>query len=180
VDFRSYNDYEIIDLIRQGSEEAWNLMFDKYRWLIAKKITKFNLTADFDDRFQEGLMVLHKSIVRFDDRKNKSFTRYFETNLEHHLITIVRARQRQNRFAIERLPLLLADEIRETEAHYHEQADIEAGLASLSPFERTIFTERMIKRRPTAEIARTLCVPPKKVYNAVERIRKKIKMRLEP
>ncbi len=180
MDFRQYNDYEIIDLIRQGSEEAWNLMFDKYRWLIAKKISKFNLTAEYDDRFQESLMVMHRSILHFDDRMNKSFTRYFESNLEHHLISVIRARQRQNRFAAERLPLLLADEVRETEAAYYTSAEIEAGIGSLSAFERTIFQERMIRRRPIAEIASALAVPPKKVYNAVERVRKKIKMRLEP
>lgn len=180
MDFRNYNDYEIIDLIRQGSEEAWNLMFEKYRWLIAKKITKFNLTAEFDDRFQESLMVMHRSIVHFDDRKNKSFTRYFESNLEHHLISVIRTRQRQNRFMVERLPLLLADEIRETEATYYTRDEIEDGIGTLSPLEKAVFEERMVKNRPIAEIAAAMAVPPKKVYNAVERIRKKIKMRLEP
>jgi RNA polymerase sporulation-specific sigma factor len=180
VDFRRFNDYEIIDLIRQGNEDAWKLMFEKYRWLIAKKITQFNLTSEFDDRLQEGLMVLHKSIVRFDDRHNKSFTRYFESNLEHYYITVVRARQRQYRFLVEKMPLLVADQVRETPTDYHSEADIVAGIDSLSSFERTIFSERMIHRRSASEIARTLCVPPKKVYNAVERIKKKIKMRLDP
>lgn len=180
MDFRDYNDFEIIDLIRQGSEEAWNLMFTKYRWLIAKKIAKFNLTAEYDDRFQEALMVLHRSIERFDDRHNKSFTRYFETNLEHHLITVVRARQREYRFMVERLPLLLEDEVRETEVPYGAKEEIVAGIESLSPFERTVFVERMIRQVPATEIARRLGITPKKVYNAAERIKKKIKLRLEP
>lgn len=179
MDFRDYNDYEIIDLIRQGSEEAWNLMFAKYRWLIAKKISKFNLAADYDDRFQESLMVLHRSIVHFDDRMNKSFTRYFESNLEHHLISVIRTRQRQYRFAAERLPLLLADEIRESDAPRYSKDEIEAGIGSLSPLERKIFEERLMRHRPIAEIATVLGVPAKTVYNAVERIRKKIKARLD-
>jgi len=180
VEFRNYNDYEIIDLIKQGNEEAMNLMFEKYRWLIAKKITKFNLTDIFEDCYQEGLMVLHRSVLRFDDQHNKSFTRYFETNLEHHLISVIRSRQRKNRFMNEKLHLLVTDEIREPEAVYPAEAEIMAGLESLSPFEKKIFTARLIQGKAIKEIAETLCVPPKKVYNAVERIRKKIKMRLEP
>jgi hypothetical protein len=44
MDFRNYNDFEIIDLINQGNEEALELMFEKYKYLVAKKISHFNLT----------------------------------------------------------------------------------------------------------------------------------------
>ena len=60
MNFRDYNDFEIINLVKQGDEEAFKLMVDKYRFLVAKKIKNFNLMTDFDDCFQEALMLLHK------------------------------------------------------------------------------------------------------------------------
>lgn len=90
-----HNDYEIIDLIKDGNQDALLLMFDKYKNLISKKIYKFNLVYDYDDAYQEALMILYKSIIKFDDRHLKSFTRFFELNLDRRFITIVTKRVRR-------------------------------------------------------------------------------------
>lgn len=178
MDFRNYNDFEIIDLIKQGNEEALELMFAKYRYLVAKKISHFNLTDQFDDCFQEGMIVLYKSVQKFDDGRNKSFTRYFETNLEHHFISILRARRRQIRFQVEKLPRLVEYEVAETERDYYTQEDIRAALDRLSDFEKIVFRARFLEEKEMSDIAREQDVPVKKVYNAVDRIRKKVKMYL--
>ena len=78
MQYIKHNDYEIIHLIKEGNQDALALMFDKYKNLISKKISKFNLVYDYDDAYQEALMILYKSIVKFDDRQLKSFTRFFE------------------------------------------------------------------------------------------------------
>ncbi|MBU1020057.1 MAG: helix-turn-helix domain-containing protein, partial [Firmicutes bacterium] len=57
-----HNDYEIINQIREGNQEALELMFGKYKAFISKIIYKYNLYYDFDDMFQEGQMILYKSI----------------------------------------------------------------------------------------------------------------------
>ena len=87
--YQKHNDYEIINLIREGNDEALELMFDKYSRLISKKIFKFNLYFEYDDMYQEGMMILYKSINSFDEIYAKSFTRYFELNLERKFITIL-------------------------------------------------------------------------------------------
>lgn len=178
MDFRNYNDFEIIDLINQGNEEALELMFEKYRYLVAKKISHFNLTDEFDDCFQEGMIVLYRSVKKFDDARNKSFTRYFETNLEHHFISIIRARRRQIKFQIEKLPRLVDFEVGETEPDFYTKEDIREALERLSDFEKIVFQSRFIEEKELAQIAREQDVPVKKVYNAVDRIRKKVKMYL--
>ena len=94
--YQRYNDYEIINLIREGNDEALKLMFDKYSRLISKKIYKFNLYFDYDDMHQEGLMILYKSIKVFDEAYAKSFTRYFEQNLERKFSTILTKKIRRN------------------------------------------------------------------------------------
>ncbi len=87
--YLKHNDYEIISQIREGNDEALELMFDKYSRFISKKIFKFNLYFEYDDMYQEGLMILFKSIKTFDEIYSKSFTRYFELNLERKFITII-------------------------------------------------------------------------------------------
>jgi RNA polymerase sporulation-specific sigma factor len=179
MDFRNYNDFEIIDLINQGNEEALELMFEKYKYLVAKKISHFNLTDEFDDCFQEGMIVLYKSVRKFNDSHNKSFTRYFETNLEHHFISIVRSRRRRIRFMTEKLPRLVEYEVEEKEREIYTPAEIESALALLSEFERAVFQARFIEGKDVNETALQTGSTVKKVYNAADRIRKKIKMHLQ-
>lgn len=179
MDFRSYNDYEIIDLVKQGNEEALQLMIDKYRYLIAKKITKFNLTEDFDDYFQEGLLVLYRSILRYDDSRIKTFTRYFEMNYEHHLISAIRSKTRKMKFTIEKLPMLYGDSISECKSEYYSEDEIKAVLHVLSTLEKRIFQRRFIENYDVKTIAEIEALDIKTVYNAVERIRKKIKLHLD-
>ena len=95
MQYIKHNDYEIINLIKEGNQDALALMFDKYKNLISKKICKFNLVYDYDDAYQEALMILYKSIVKFDDHQLKSFTRFFELNLDRRFITIVSKRVRR-------------------------------------------------------------------------------------
>lgn len=178
MDFRNYNDFEIIDLINQGNEEALELMFEKYKYLVAKKISSFNLTDEFDDCFQEGMIVLYKSVRKFNDTHNKSFTRYFENNLEHHFISIIRSRRRHIKFMIEKLPKLVDYEVEERESEIYTQQDIEGALALLSDFEKKVFQARFIENKDIKTTATETEAPVKKVYNAVDRIRQKIKMHL--
>ncbi len=179
MDFRNYNDYEIIDLVKQGNEEALQLMIDKYRYLIAKKISKFNLTDDFDDYFQEGLLVLYRSILRYDDSRIKTFTRYFEMNYEHHLISAIRTKTRKQKFTIEKLPMLYGDSIGENKSEYYSEDEIKAVLHVLSTLEKRIFERRFIENYDVKTIAEIEALDVKTVYNAIERIRKKIKLHLD-
>jgi len=178
MDFRNFNDYEIIDMIRQGDEEALKLMFDKYKYLVAKKIVKFNLTDEYDDCFQEGMIVLYRSVRKFDDSRNKSFTRFFETNLEHHFISTIRSRSRRAAFLREKSHKLVEFEVAETDEAACTETEIREAMATFSEFEKQVFDARFIREKEIRTIGQDLGVPAKKVYNAIDRIRQKIKMRL--
>jgi len=179
VNFRDYNDYEIIDSIKQGNEEALTLMVEKYRYLIAKKIIKFNLISEFDDYYQEGLMVLYRSVLKFEDRYLKTFTRFFELNYERHLITAIRTRQRKQRFITEKLPMFYDDAVQEARVDYYSECEIKSVLKDLSGLEKTIFERRFIQNQEVKKIAELENIEVKTVYNAIERIRKKIKLHLD-
>lgn len=179
MDFRNYNDFEIIEFVQQGSEEALQLMVDKYKLFIAKKISKFNLYYQYDDSYQEALIVLYRSIMRFKPIYNKTFTRYFEMNLENCFISIIRKNTRYYKFINEKLPILYRDQICETPYDYVSETDFNQFVERLSSFEKIVFEHKFFKNLEINDIANNLNCGTKKVYNAIERIRTKLKMHLE-
>jgi len=178
LDFRKYNDNEIISLIQEGNEEALNLMEEKYKLFIAKKISKFNLGYEYDDSYQEGLIVLVRSIQRFKPIYNKSFTRYFEMNLENRFISIVRSRRRYFKFLSEKSPMLVEHEIHEQPKLYFSKQDFDDFVLLLSSFEKAVFEQKFFNELGIEETANLLNCDTKKVYNAIDRIRAKLKMHL--
>lgn len=176
--FRNYNDYEVINLIKEGNEEAFNFMVDKYCYLIAKKIKIFNLTTDYDDCYQEALMVLHRSILKFDESFNKTFTRYFERNLMNFLISYKKKKIRYISFKVEKLPTLNSLLLNECEKIYFSDKEMQEALNSLSDFEKKVFQIKIINNLSVQECSDFLQCDDKRIYNAIDRIRKKIKLYL--
>ncbi len=176
--FRNYNDFEIITMIKQGNEEAFQFMVDKYRFLVAKMIKKFDLQSEYDDMFQEALMILYKSVLKFDATYQKTFTRYFEGNLNNRYITIKGKRNRYGQFLAEKMPVLYQDTIHEAPQYYFSETEIKEALECLSGLEKRVFQMKVIEKRSVRETAEILNFPEKKIYNALDRIKKKIKMQL--
>jgi|AntAceMinimDraft_18_1070375.scaffolds.fasta_scaffold00674_5 RNA polymerase sigma factor (sigma-70 family) len=176
--FRNYNDFEIVNLIKQGNEEAFKFMVDKYKYFIAKNIKKFNLTKDYDDVFQESLMILYKSIYIFDETYNKSFMRYFELNLTNRLITLKKKVNRYGQFLSEKLPVLCDFSIFEDKRTYITENEIKEALTNLSDFEKVVFNTKVIGKNTIRETAKKLNCSEKKIYNGLDRIKNKVKMHL--
>lgn len=176
--FRNYNDFEIISLVKEGNEEAFNFMVEKYRYLIAKKIKNFNLIQEYDDCFQEALMILHKSIIRFDQTFDKTFTRYFENNFHNFLITYKNKKNRYIVFKTEKLPVLYDFYIKEPELAIYPEQEVFRALNTFSRFEKLVFQAKIIQQLNIKDTANFLKCSEKQVYNALDRIRKKIKLHL--
>ncbi len=166
-------------MIKQGNEEALALMIEKYRYLIAKKIGKFNLTRDYDDFFQEATIVLYKSVMKFEERFNKSFTRYFENNLENYYISVLRKRKTYHKFINDKLPLLYDYHVDEHASEYYRKEEIIAIINEFSGFEKGVFKIRYLDGNSPVKTAEIIGCDIKKVYNAMDRIRNKLKMHLD-
>lgn len=176
--FRNYNDYEIIHLVKRGNEEAFQFMVTKYKYFIAKKINSFNLSGDFDDIYQESLMVLYKSVIKFDDTYNKTFTRYFELNLTNKLISIKNKHNRYGKFISEKLPSLYVNETKDIYSSYLSEIEVKYALSTLSNLEKKVFQAKIIQKRTVRETAVFLNCDEKKIYNTLDRIKNKLKMQL--
>lgn len=176
--FRNYNDFEIINLVKQGCDTSFQLMVDKYKFLIAKKIKQFNLVYDFDDCFQEALVLLHKSILKFDDGFNKTFTRFFEMNLTRFLISYKKRNNNYFYFINEKLPVYYVDAYSPPRKNDFLDDEIWGALSHLSGFEKEVYQSKIIEMRSVKETAVYLKTNEKRIYNALDRIKNKIKMHL--
>jgi RNA polymerase sporulation-specific sigma factor len=165
-------------MIKRGDEEAFKFMVDKYKFFIAKNIKKFNLIKDFDDVYQESLMVLYKSIYSFDESYNKSFMRYYELNLTNKFITLKKKVNRYGQFLSEKLPVLCDSIICEDPRTYISENEIREALSNLSEFEKVVFNTKIIGKTSVRETAKKLNCSEKKIYNALDRIKNKLKMYL--
>jgi len=176
--FRNYNDFEVVNLVKQGNEEAFDFMVNKYKYFIAKKIRSFNLTKCFEDIYQESLMILYKSTIKFDETFNKTFMRYFELNLTNRLITLKKSDNKRGEFLATRLPVLYESSVKEEQKHYYSDNEIKTALNTLSTFEKQVFQIKIIEKNNIKFTSEKLNCKDKKIYNALDRIKKKVKFYL--
>jgi RNA polymerase sporulation-specific sigma factor len=176
MNYIGHNDFEILYQIREGNEEALQLMFEKYSSFISKKIYKFNLQYDYEDTFQEGLMILNKSIRAYNNKYTKTFTRYFEMNLERKLMTIInKRRRRQEIFSSNELYIYEHNHNTTGNSQYFELY-IKEIEKILTKEEFLVYTLRELKNFSVKFISDKLGLKDKQIYNTLHRSRAKIKI----
>ena len=173
--FQGHNDFEVLYQIREGNEEALHLMFEKYKSLISKKIYKFNLVYEYEDIYQEGLMMLYKSILTYDESYTKTFTRYFEMNFERKLMTLVtKKRRRSEIFSSNELYIYEHNHNANEKTVYFElyKKEIEKVLTKE---EYLVYTLRELKNYSINYISNCTSLNKKQIYNILHRSKTKIK-----
>ena len=86
-----YNDYELLYLISEGSEEAEKILYHKYSFLIYKRIYAFRIQKRYrDDFYQEGLMCLNTAINSYNDLYNKTFNKFFDLILQRRFLNLIK------------------------------------------------------------------------------------------
>ncbi len=174
--FQGHNDLELLYLIREGNQDALDIMFNKYKYFINKKIRDFNINAkSVEDFFQEGLITLNEAIRKYDESYNKTFFKFFELFLVRRFSTLLAKETRQYEI-VEKFKnkVLLDDQIvvREDTVTYVA----ENILDNFSSLEKEIYTLYFIENRTTDYISDKLDIPKKTVYNAVARIKSKLQV----
>ena len=84
--FSIYNDYEILYLIEEGNELAFNLMFKKYEKYIWKMVFMYYpYNHKTEDLVQEGRLLLYKCIKTYNPILKVSFFSYFTICLKRYI-----------------------------------------------------------------------------------------------
>ena len=193
MNYSNYNDYELLDFIYEGNEEANNIILEKYDPLISSIATKMlkycrNSGLDYNDLRQEGFIGFNYAISHFTEEKNTVFYTYVKKCIERKIISTVIAATRLKHKALNDAMSFDADDKildrrfksdSSNPLFIVENAELEEEIIrrvkkKLTNLEEQVF-ELMINDFNYKEIADILDKDSKAIDNAIQRIRVKVK-----
>ena len=192
MNYKDFNDYELINFIAEGNEDASNILLKKYEPLIKKEALKLlpycdKSGLDINDLIQEGLIGLHHAIEKYKEQSDVMFYTYALKCIQRKMIsTLVGVNRKKNKPLNESISLdddntlikILKDGTPNPE-EYIMNSETEKILISniklsLTDFECNVF-DLFISGFNYIEIANILDKDIKSIDNAIQRIKKKIK-----
>lgn len=199
MEYRDFNDYELLSYIGECNEEAGEILYKKYQPLITAVATRMysqiknKCGIELSDLIQEGMVGFSYAIQSFDEANGAMFYTYAKTCIERKIISTIIASQRlKHRILNESISF-------NAETEHKEQMDIDAFLLdnSMNPEKLLISTEeeeelqhkiyyrlsdqerQILELRVNGftyiEIANLLDISKKKVDNTIQRIRTKLR-----
>lgn len=198
MNYRDYNDYELLSYISEKNEEASEVLFEKYRPLILATANRMlgyckNTGLELNDLIQEGMLGLNLAMNSFDEEKDTSFYTYAKMCIERKIISqVVASRRLKHKVLNDSLSLENTDENNSdyvydkslTDNSYNPEEILFNGESEkdlvkevsdiLTDFEAQVF-ELKINGFDYKEIAEILDKDIKAIDNALQRIKVKIK-----
>ena len=95
MNYKIYNDYELIDMVRENYELSLDLMTSKYDPIIKKLSKEYYLSfsnygAEYNDFYQEALLAFISSINKFDESNDCTFYTFVILCIRRKLISFCR------------------------------------------------------------------------------------------
>ena len=202
MDYKEYSDNELCSMICENNEEAKDILYAKYKYIIDIIIKKYTLSAtkvgiEYSDLYQEALVGFSDALNSYNDSKEASIATFITLCVERRLQNIiVKAKSMKNIMFLQTLSLDYQNNIDATplkdivsdkskndplnniasDEEYMELVNkIEAKLSSQ---EKEVFT-LMIAGLSSNEIVKELDKNPKQIDNTIQRIKMKAKKVLE-
>lgn len=193
MEYKDFNDYELLSYIAEGNEEANNIIIKKYEPLINKIATKMlpyckNNGLEKSDLIQEGMIGLDHAISRYHEVNNILFYTYAKTCIQRKIMSVIISSNRnKNKILNDSISYdnetnLISKFIKDSNPNPEEailDLEIEEDLVikiknSLTPLEEQVFS-LLIAGFKYNEIAKILDKSKKSVDNTIQRIKQKIK-----
>lgn len=175
--------------ILKGDALAFDRLYRKYHPVVHKFQKKYYL-KDFDreDWLQEGRIIFHRSLEKYEEAHNVSIGKFFKSNFENHIRSLIRKQCALKRtIDVQSISLdqkmenqgeSFFDYIATEDANVLDQMIIREKLEQLpivlSPFERITFEEYM-RGKELEEIAKDTDSREITVRSAYDRAKKKLK-----
>lgn len=173
-----YNDYELIYLATEDFDKAFEILAEKYTFLIYSRLKKYNVPkAYWDDYYQEGLIALFGAIKTFDTTYSTSFTTYFDIIWTRRVITLLKKDLRN--YNLESLDENQIDLILEENNINLYLSDIKEMDFDFSSLELKVYELTYVNNLKNSDIAILLNVSTRTVSNAKQRIIKKMRQKLK-
>ena len=196
MEYISLNDYEIIYMIREKDEVAYNVMYDKYRPLISKLAKEYcraykNCGIEYDELYQEGLFALGNSIREFKEDKNCLFYTYALVCIKREMEKIIKNKNRfKNKILTDALSLEhcvsstelnLEDIIPDPNVDLHDNLICNMTYKSILDLKyelninQSLIYELKLNNFSNSEISTLLDVSYKVIDNSLKTIKRKLK-----
>ena len=192
--YNDYNDYELLNLIAENSEDANNILFKKYEPLItstAKRIMKYldGTGIELNDVIQEGMIGLNNAVKTFAEAKDTLFFTYAKTCIKRKMIDLIVASNRQKNQALNNYISFdregeidlsyLAKDINSNPENMLIKAENESEIMDFANKEFSTIELEVFKLRINGfnykEISEILDITTKQVDNSLQRIKNKLK-----
>ena len=171
-DFSKYNDYELLYLVRSNVEEARDILFWKYSFLIKSRIQRLGVPRIYwDDYYQEGCMMLYHAIKIYDEDSKMSFTRFFELLLKRRIITLLRKDLKDSEVDV----LEELDDYPSYIVENNISVLLESYDYNFTKLEKIAYDRLLMRNEKIENVAKELGVNAKSLSNAKQRVIKKIK-----
>jgi len=198
MDYDVLDDNQLVGLVHESSEEAKDLLFDKYKYIIDIQLLKYKKAAktlgyDYNDLYQDALVGFVNAINTYREEKCASLPTFITLCVDRKLHgAIIKAGRLKNKLINESLRFEqtyanfsapLRDMISDNRKHdpllnMVREEKIEEFLdsikESLSDNEYTVYS-LMVGGLTYNEIAVVLNKNPKQIDNTVQRLRNKIR-----
>ncbi len=186
MNYELLKDEELVKLHIASDEFAFEYLVKRYaRMINSLKRSYFLIGADDDDLSQEAYIGLDRAVKTYDEGKGKFATHAYRC-IETRLINAVKKSRSLNNQVLNESKAM-------SEAEFIEGKSLEEDLISsesfkeltekiklnLSAFEIDIFNRYFIEGLSYAEIISELKIDSKKIENAVQRIKIKVKKLME-
>ena len=189
-------DSELLYLVSENNEDATNILYDKYKYIVDITVNKYirsayALNLDFDELYQEAMVGYSNAIRLYNEKKDNQLRTFISVCVERRLQNYIRdnstnkVKKLKDAYSFDKEigeDLVLADVVGDNKRnpeYINEQAESMKELRNridelLSPFEHQVF-DLLINDFTNEDIAKILKTTPKKIYNTSHRIRLKIK-----
>lgn len=183
-DFSSYSDSDLIPLIKEGNQAAFEEITNRYRGLISSIALNYSAAGfEHSDFIQEGLMALHNACKAYNTREQKaSFKNFAAVCISNRFLSVIRSANAKSTIPTDKLVPIEDIEISDQNRLNPETLIMEQESSQnlkriikqkLSPLEQNVL-KLYLAGFSYAETAEKLSISPKSVDNALVRIRRKI------
>ncbi len=184
---KNFSDEELAALAANGDDEAMAHLISAVTPIAKAKASGFaNARISNEDLVQEGMLGFLDAVKKFDPSKGVPFKAFAETCINNRIISAVRMNFNSKNAALSNAVSIEADSV--DFATGSDPADIisdkfeteylaELLSSGLSEFERQVIDLRL-KNKSYSQIAEELCRSEKAVDNALQRIKSKMRRKL--
>jgi len=190
--YEQYTDEQLVTMLRQGDQNVMDYLIEKYKTMVRQKARVLYLAGgDQDDLIQEGMIGLFKAIQDYRADKDASFRTFAQLCVERQLYHAIQSSNRRKHQPLNGYVSLYGEEWEAETKNKFQQSPESLFIAQ----ENAQQIEEMIRKQMSKmenqvlalylrgnnylEIAEQLDKTPKTIDNAIQRIRRKVKMVLD-